>query len=264
MKKNNILLLLLLFFSQFIFSQKIPREILNGQIISDSIGVENVNIQNLNTKKFAISDKFGFFALYAQEHDTLVFSSLNLYTKKLVLTKTDLNWKLLKINIENFVNTLDEVIINPNALTGNLKTDSDNIKVTIIKPIDSQLALKSNYEKDKYSTLENKLMPGYLDTTYMMNFIGIASKIANLISPRKEKKKKTIAPEITFHTYVKEQFSETFFKETLKLKTDQIGLFLAFCENDLTAKKFLDINKRFELIEFLIAKQKEFVIINKE
>ena len=143
MKKNNIPLLILLFFSQFIFSQKIPREILNGQIISDSIGIENVNIQNLNTKKLAISDKFGFFALYAQEHDTLVFSSLNLYTKKLVLTKTDLNWKLLKINIENFVNTLDEVIINPNALTGNLKTDSDNIKVTIIKPIDSQLALKS-------------------------------------------------------------------------------------------------------------------------
>lgn len=264
MKKNNISLMFILFFSHFIFSQKIPREILNGQIISDSTGVENVNIQNLNTRKFAISDQFGFFALYAQEHDTLVFSSMNLYTKKLVLSKTDLSWKLLKINIENFVNTLNEVIINPNALTGNLKTDSDNIKITIIKPIDTQLALNSNYEKDKFSTLENKLIPGYLDTTYMMDFIGIAGKIANLISPGKGKKKKISTPEKIFHTYVKEQFSETFFKETLKLKTDQIGLFLAFCENDSNAKKYLHFDKRFELMEFLLVKKKEFAIINKE
>ena len=264
MKKNKTLLLFFLFLSHFIFSQKIPREILKGQIVSDSTGVENVNIQNLNTKKFAVSDKFGFFALYAQEHDTLVFSSMNLYTKKLVLTKKDLGWKILKINIEKFITTLDEVIINPNALTGNLKTDSDNIKVTILKPVDAQLALNTDYEKDKFSTLENKLMPGYLDTKYMTNFVAIANKLANLISPKKEKKKKIVTPEKIFHDYVKEQFSETFFSETLKLKMDEVGLFLAFCENDLSAKKFLNLNQRFELIEFLIAKQKEFAIINKE
>lgn len=264
MKKNKILLLFFLFFSHLIFSQKIPRDILNGQIISDSIGVENVNIQNLNTKKFAISDKFGLFSLYAQEHDTLVFSSLNLITKKLVLTKTDLSWKLLKIKIENFVNTLDEVIINPNALTGNLKTDSDNIKVTIIKPIDTRMAMDKEFEKDKFSTLENALMPGYRDTKYMTNFVAIANKIAKLIVPKKEKKKKVFKSDKTFHEYVKEHLSETFFTENLKLKPTEIGLFLAFCENDSKANDYLDLNKQLELIEFLFAKQKEFAIINKE
>lgn len=264
MIKNKLLLLISLFFTSFIFSQKLPREILKGQIFTDSIGIENVKIQNLNAKQFAVSDKLGFFALYVQENDTLIFSSMNRNTKKIILTKTDLNWKILRINIENFVNTLDEVIINPNALTGNLKTDSDNIKITILKPVDAQLALNTDYEKDKFSTLENKLMPGYLDTKYMTNFVAIANKIANLITPKKEKKKKTFTPEKIFHTYVKEQFSETFFIETLKLETVEIGLFLAFCESDTNAKKYIGLNKRFELINFLIAKQKEFAIINKD
>ena len=263
MKKSNIQLIFLIFLTNFLFAQKLPREILKGKIVGDSDGIENINVKNLNTNKLAISDKFGLFALYAQENDTLVFSGMNINLSKLVLKKADLNVKILWVKLETFVNTLDEVIINPNALTGNLALDSKNIKITEIKPLDFRLALNTDFENDKFSSPTNKLMPGYLNTKYMTDLVAVAGKIVKLFKGKSKPKKVVFISKKNFHDAVRERFSLSFFTQTLKLKEDEIGLFLAFCENDSNANPLLDINKTFELIDFLIQKNKKYQLSKK-
>jgi len=50
----------------------------------------------------------------------------------------------------------------------------------------------------------------------------------------------------------------TFFTNTLNLKEDEIGLFLVFCENDSKSKTLQKPESQFELIDFLITKNREF------
>jgi hypothetical protein len=52
--------------------------------------------------------------------------------------------------------------------------------------------------------------------------------------------------------------SYDFFTNTLKLNDDEIRLFLVFCENDSKAKTLLKPESEFELMDFLITKNKEF------
>ena len=91
----------------------------------------------------------------------------------------------LTVKIEVRANVLDEVIINPNALTGNLNHDSNNIKITQINPqIDNNKEIAKLYLGDEKTSPENKLMPGYLDTTYMMDFKALGGKLIHLLKKK--------------------------------------------------------------------------------
>ena len=262
--KNLNPIVIFLFIFQNLCAQHNPRTVLKGQLFSDNKPVQDIKIVNKSENKFALSTDDGIFYISAKPKDTLVFSGFSIETLQLILKDSDFKLNIFKVNLTAFANNLDEIELSKKRLTGILSIDEKNIKITEIAPIDVGLALNSDYEKDKFSTLENKLIPGYLDTTYMTNFVAIASMLAEMISPKKEKKKTNFTTEKIFHDYVKEQFSENFFIDRLKLKKDEIGLFLAFCENDSNATKLIGLNKRLELIEFLYQKQKEFSVLSKE
>ena len=50
----------------------------------------------------------------------------------------------------------------------------------------------------------------------------------------------------------------SFFANTLKLKDDEIKLFLVFCENDSKSRSLMAPSNQFQLIDFLISKNKEY------
>jgi len=52
-----------------------------------------------------------------------------------------------------------------------------------------------------------------------------------------------------------------FFSNTLKLRDDEIKLFLVFCENDSKATPMLKSSTDFELMDFLVGKNNEFKTI---
>jgi hypothetical protein len=49
-----------------------------------------------------------------------------------------------------------------------------------------------------------------------------------------------------------------FFANTLQLNDDEIRLFLIFCENDPKSKMLLKAESEFQLIDFLVTKNKEY------
>lgn len=249
------LLFLLLFLAQFGFSQQNPREILNGQIVTDSISPDNVRIVNRTNNTFAISDALGMFHIYAREKDTLVFSSQSLDSKILVLTEVDFKVKLFRVKLDVFVNALDEVVISPYALTGDLEKDQENIKIAGTPKIDVGTALNTLYEDDEQSSPDNKLMPGYLDTRYMVDFIKIGKM---LFKRKKEHKPIEFTSNKIFAEAVQQNLPDSFFRDTLKLDKNEVGLFLSYCENDPKARPLLNPKRKFELIDFLISKNKEY------
>lgn len=259
--KNSIITIALLFITQLFFAQQLPREILYGQIVADSISVEGITITNKTTKRYSISDNEGNFSLHAREKDTLVFTSMNYSSKMVVLNSSDFKMKVLRIKLESHIMQLDEVIIDPNSLTGDLEKDNKNIKITQIKPdINIKDALATQYEADGVTTVYNKSLegPGTIVNLFQPDLVKIV-KMFGLFKGKKDDKQVAFTSSKIFPEAVQEKLPESFFRDTLKLKKDEIGLFLSYCENDPRAQSLLYANKEFELVDFLISKKPEYI-----
>ena len=265
MMKNKLSLFVLLLIPQLFFAQQVPREMLFGQIVSDSVKVESVRITNKTTQRYSLTDTEGNFNLLARVKDTLVFSGMSYQSRMLVLTAADFKVKVLRIQMDMVVNELDEVIINPNSLTGDLEVDNKNIKVAEIEKIDVQVAQQTIFEDDTKSSPENTLMPGYVDTRFMMDFVALGKKFLKVIKKNDNSDQKVVYTSTKiFPEAVQDKISEGFFTEVLKLKPSEIGLFLSYCETDPKAQSLLAADKEFDLIEFLILKRDDYVNAIKE
>jgi hypothetical protein len=62
----------------------------------------------------------------------------------------------------------------------------------------------------------------------------------------------------SFSELALERVNYAFFANTLKLKDDEIKLFLVFCENDTKSRSLMAPSEEFQLIDFLVSKNKEY------
>jgi hypothetical protein len=62
----------------------------------------------------------------------------------------------------------------------------------------------------------------------------------------------------SFSELVLKRINYSFFSNTLNLKDDEIKLFLVFCENDSKSRTLMEPSAEFQLMDFLITKNKEY------
>jgi hypothetical protein len=261
--KNNFLLIATFFIIQFSYSQFVPRVVLKGKIVAESLSIDNVTVFNISSNKGAISDHLGYFTLYARPSDTLVFSSVVFKSKKLILAEIDFKVEVVYVKLEEFINELDEVVVTPKTLTGDLVKDVKNIKVTDMNPVFNSAQITDlQFEKDASSTPKN---PGIYDgtITYGMDFVKIGKMIGKIFVKDKPKEM-VFTSSKNFQEAVKDKFTYNFFTETLELNKDEIGLFLAYCDSDPKVKELLAVNREIDLIDFLISKSKEYKNLPKD
>ena len=65
-------------------------------------------------------------------------------------------------------------------------------------------------------------------------------------------------PEVEFATLAKNTCDQRFYIETLKLKPEEINLFLQFCDADPKSKSLIEYHNVLTMMEFLLAKNIEF------
>jgi hypothetical protein len=240
--KTKIEILALCLFYQFCLGQTLTRKPLHGMIVNDSVKVESGYVFNVNSKTRTFISSEGFFDILAKAKDTLLISSLGLKSKTMVLTEKDLEVLLLTIKLNTFINQLDEVVVKKTTIKPNLG------KI--------QSIIDKKYYDDKQSSPKNPLVPTQ-EIVDGMDFIRIGKMVGKLF-----KKEKPDLPKVIdygdFSKNVTKRISPYFFTNTLRLKEDEIGLFLIYCENDYKAKALLNPELEFQLIEFLITKNGEF------
>ncbi|WP_291099037.1 MULTISPECIES: hypothetical protein [unclassified Flavobacterium] len=242
--KSKIGILVLCFFYQFCFGQILTRMPLHGQIVNDSIKIETGVVFNINSKTGTVINQQGFFSILAKVNDTLVFSSLAFKSKKMRLTQKDFSSPFLRVKLEVLAKQLVEVVV--------------YAKKSII-PIEgnSQAIVDKQYFDDEKSSPKNRTMPPDGTIENGMNFVRMYKDILKILKINNPDRTDFITP-MNFTEVVMKRISYTFFANTLKLKEDEIGLFLIFCENDSKAKTLLEPKSEFELIDFLITKNKEY------
>ena len=240
MKTKNIILVFCVC-CQFCFGQTLTRKSLHGMVVNDSVNIQSGYVLNVNSNTRAFVKSQGYFDILAKTNDTLLFSSNGLKPRKIVLTQKDFTVSVLIVKMNAVINPLKEVVITKTDLKLNLGSIQDII--------DKQ------YFEDKQSSLDNPLMP--TDIKYGMDIDRVGKIIWKSLFKENYQKDKD-ADYGDFTEVVPKRIKQFFFTNTLKLKEDEIGLFLIFCENDSKSEALLKPEAEFELIEFLIVKNEEF------
>ena len=277
MKTNYLLIVIFIFISQIGMAQHIERKVLKGRIVADSIEVENLTVFNITSNIGAVTNADGKFSIKARATDTLYIQGISYESKKYVLTDKDFWLEELEIRLQVRINELDEVEITPYTLTGIVEEDIKRIQVygDGFAKIDAKKVM--HYEDDvRIGTPINTAMPSHFAPNGSnFNFLAIGAGIVSLFlkednskrnSERvfEERRQRDIQSK-SFSDHMFERFSHNFFVETLKIKHEDIPLFLQFAEmpvRDLSL--FLKSEYELQLIQYLTLKAKEFKIENQK
>ncbi|MEO8238002.1 MAG: hypothetical protein ABI576_07825 [Flavobacterium sp.] len=242
--KNKLGILALCLFCQIVLGQNNSRKSLHGQVVNDFLAIESGYVMNINANIRTFIGPGGLFDIMAKPKDTLLFSGLAFQSKKIVLTEKDCNEVLFKAKLDLINNELKEVIVH------------NELKVKSLQG-GSQAIVDTQFEDDKQSTAKNTAM--YSDQTikYGTDFVRIFKDIKKLLR-KKEDIQENVISDIAFTEYAKDNFTPDFYSKTLNLKPDEIELFLMYCSNDPESKRYLGPDEKFQLMDFMIDKNKEF------
>lgn len=230
-------------FCQFCFGQTLTRKSLHGMVVNDSVNIQSGYVLNVSSNSRTFIKSQGFFDILAKTNDTLLFSSMGLKPKKIILAEKDFAVSVLVVKMNTLINPLKEVVVTKTDVKPNL----GNIQNIIDK----------EYFDDKQSspTPDSPLIAS--EIKYGMDIDRIGKMIWKSFFKEDTGKEKEVDYG-DFTEIVPKRIHPFFFTNTLKLKEDEIGLFLIYCENDSKSKALLKPEAEFELIEFLIIKNEEF------
>jgi hypothetical protein len=242
--KTKIVIVLLSLLSQFCFSQIDSAIPLKGQVRNDLAPVENVIVFNVNSKTGVIVNSYGFFKIIAKVNDTLVFSSLTFKSKRVVLTEKEFIVPEFVVEMDVFTNELAEVLILA-------KKEVNPISGGTQKYVDMQ------FFDDERSSPKNSTMSRDGSIEKGVDFVRIYKDVLKMLR-KNNPEKVDFYKDTSFSELAIERVNYAFFANTLKLKDDEIKLFLVFCENDTKSRSLMAPSEEFQLMDFLVSKNKEY------
>jgi hypothetical protein len=241
MIKNYFFAFLLLFVFQSGLSQ--TEKLINGKVLHEQFPVEKVDVVNFSSKKVAVTNATGGFSILVKVGDELIFISKDHDIKKIVLDQKTIDKNNLLISL----------ILKPEELKEVLITKMPSIKLSTDKAYEQgkfdQLAVEKSARSLKTGVYNGSIENG-------MDLMRIGGMILKLFIKEKEVVKET--PQIEFKQLARNSYDEKFYHLTLKLKPDQIELFLEFCDADPKSKIVAQSNNVLTVMDFLFAKNIEF------
>lgn len=219
----------LLLVYQFGFSQ--TEKLIQAKVLCEDFPLQGIEVLNLASKATTITDSNGKFSILAKAKDTLMFVSKNYEYKRFFLKKEDLEKNNIIIYLTRKMEQLEEIIVISKINFPKIKFD---------KNIASQLTIEK--------AAKNPKPYGVYDGT-IENGMGMT---INLPSGRKK------IHEIEFKELMKKSYNDSFYIETLKLKPEEIGLFIEFCDADPKSKTILKNTNPLKSMDFLMSKKIEF------
>lgn len=233
MKRNKTLLILFFFLSQFANAQIGVEKSISGKVTVDSVAVEKINVINTRNEKATITNKEGLFFMRLKVGDILIFSAVNLETRRKVISEADLRKERVNIIMSPKVNRLKEVTVNENA---NINAEN----MGIIPP-----------GQKKYTPAERKLATAGSGKSNPMGL----DPLLNRISGRTQMLKKEVLVEKKEKLLVKLDglYEDKYYTEILKIPQDYIKGFQYYLIEDPAFVNAVNVKNK-TLTMFLVKK----------
>ncbi len=239
------------------FSQEMNFRTLKGKVIAQGKDITGVVVRNINTQKATITDENGNFEIAAKQNDSLIFLAVQFKNKIVPITPEIFNTNFITVPLEEFVNELDEVVVRPYDLTGDIDKDLQNLKLE--KDVSAEALGLPNADVKIITQSERKLQEADSGKFFYYYVVGAAvniNKILNRILGRTKMLKNRVAIDKKYAQTqrVQDAFVDSLFIDTLKIPSDKFSEFMYFCEVDAAFDAVVQTDDQLKIWEFLINK----------
>lgn len=246
MRKSSILGICFFLVCVSVGAQTVFMNDLQGKVVSESKEIADVHVLNLTTKKATITNAYGYFSIQVKLQDTLLFSAVQFKRKQLVISPSILESKIIYVPLEESLTELDEVVVTPYNLSGDVKKDIENLETEPVVTA-STLGLPNAYVKPP-TKAERELYEattggGLVPLNPILNAISGRTKMLKKRVARNEKYARTAR--------VREFYADSLYTEQLKIPRDKIEDFMYFCEVDPGFNPTVDTRDRLKIWGFL-------------
>lgn len=261
---KKILLLFILTCSLNVISQNFGRIEVSGKIIVESNDVAGITVFNKSSNTGTITNENGEFVLKVALNDNIEVSALQYENLNFTVNEAIIASKTMKVFLIVEINQLDEIILLPNRLTGNLDEDMSKAKRFTPKMDAIYFGIKNRDQfdvKENYKT-EVKNMAMNTQRTELVNGLNIVNVVDQLLLPLfrsevKNKKKKGV-PDVPVEA-IKYYFGSEFLVSNFNIPEHRVEEFIRFVESGNFDFSLLNYGKEMEFLELLNKKSKEFL-----
>lgn len=217
----------------------------------------NINVYNENTEKGTITNEIGEFQIFVAIGDQLSFSAIQYEDFSVVVNETIVENKKMTVMVREAENPLDEVVIRPYDLSGNIIVDAQKVKTTDAVNLDKDTkkainTMEGEYTQDRQTT-ERKAIADDQFIEYGLDVANIFRTIFKNVS-KNDKNKLPDNLDVT----VRKMYDDDFFNEYLNLDKKQINEFIFFVQDEGFDKDLLKKENQLDFIQFLVDKSNEF------
>ena len=243
-----------------VLSQTKYRVEIKGQIFSQNNDVENVTIYNTSSNNGTITDESGEFKIMVALNDILEVSALQFKKGSIKITEEILNNMFMKISLIENVTELQEVVLLPYDLTGNLIVDAEN--VNLVAPIPFELGNMDHFQlpDDQYTEVINPFMTQG-ELLYGLNGMAILGFLVDAIfkSSKDSKSNSNKNENIILTRDLEGVLGRTFISDNFNIPEESVEAFIVFVENKGMDLNLLLDKNRMHLIEYLLEQSELFL-----
>ena len=255
MRRYIALLLVLLPFT--LLAQDIERTLVTG-VVSAPKGddIEGINIYNSTTQKGTVTDKEGEFQLQVGINDRVLVTALQFQSFTIIVDKGVIESETMNIYLNPAVNQLEEVIVRPYDLSGNIVADVNRVKTYTINPTMDlsyeALNFKYNFSADALTKVDGNAAEQAINSEGMKNGLNIKN-ILKLIFKGKEKQttEAYVKNSIQLSTALRQRFSNAYIFETFNISENKADDFLHFVEDSGLTTDLLQSHNELKLLEYM-------------
>jgi len=205
--------------------------------------VANIHVINTTSKKATITNAYGYFALSVKLNDTIRFSAIQYEKSFLVVDTTILASEIVTITLKESLTVLEEVVITPYKLSGDIYKDIQSLKVESV--VTSSTLELPNANVKTLSLNERRLF-------LAMEEQALHRLIDELTGHNKRLRKIVALDEVANRIEtVKQFYPDSLYSQELKIPRERIDDFMYFCAFDTTFNVTIDSQDKLKIWEFL-------------
>lgn len=238
--KVKLLTTISLFSYQLSISQ--TEKLLHGKVVSNNNPLNKVEVINKTAKTSTRTNELGEFSIPVKVKDSILFFSKDYFFTRLKITQANIDYNNILVNMIIKPEQLDEVVVTAIKF--------DKIKISQ-HDIDTIKFTKDAGSLQKYTGVYNGTI------TNGMDFARMGTGLLNLFKKDKEELKKKTS-QTNFKKLIAASIPPDFFTRDLKLKPEEVDLFIEFCDADPRSAKLIENNNILTTMDFLYAKNEIF------
>lgn len=265
---KKLLLLLFIVSSPVLLAQDIERTKVLGKIhVPQGEDAEGISVYNISSQKGIITDTNGSFEIEVTENDRVQISALQYQSFTVMVDRGVIERKIMNIFLNPAVNQLEEVVVRPYDLSGNINVDVKKIPTySVAKDWDmSYGALEYGYEfkPDDKTGISGNAAEEALHSEGLKNgadVLAIMGGVAQLLFPRGKKISvaETERNKALVSNNIQQRFSKHFITDNFDIPEDKAVDFLFYAQENGLDQNLLKSQNEMELMEFLSKKSKEY------